>query len=230
MEGQGNSSRICRSINTKGAAASIVTKLEALPLTGENNLRLAVHQHHGYNVHVTWTIKFRYSFEPTVDRCLERWFDTPEECDMFRKEVRQHPIQGICSCVDSRYQPTLRKLLRRNKLQHCHLFPTLTAEDLDQPRWNRRRWSATKSLNVGVPCHPLNRCSTKNVNKLHFLLLSNTYIFHTNHPIYRRCPAGRSSLHTAPDIPDLGTYQPRTRRPLRSKFTNRERLTHFPSL
>ena len=93
MEGQGNSSITCRSINTKGAA-SIVTRLEARALTGENNLRLAVHQHHGYNVNVTCTIMFNYCGEPTVDRCLERWFDNPEECDMFREEVCQHPIQG----------------------------------------------------------------------------------------------------------------------------------------
>ena len=137
MAGQGNTfSRTCRSLNTKGAAP-IVTRLGARALTG-NNLHLAIHQYHGYNVHVTWTIKFKYSGEPPVDKCLERWFDNSEERKAFREEVRQHPIQGTCSCVDNSWQPTLRKLLGRKKLHHCYLFPTLTADDFDQPGWKQK--------------------------------------------------------------------------------------------
>jgi len=135
MVGQGNtSSRTCRSLNTKGAA-SIVTRLEARALTG-NNLQLAIHQHHGYKFHMTWTVNFKYSGER--DRCLERWSDTPEECDAFREEVRQHPIQGTFGCVANVWKPTLRKLLRRKKLQRCNLFPTLTARDFDQSGWKQK--------------------------------------------------------------------------------------------
>jgi len=132
MAGQGNTSfKTCHTINKRGAAA-IVTRLEARALTGEN-LNVAIHQHQAYDVHVTWTVKFKNPDEPPVDRYFERLFDTPEECDAFREEVRQHPIQGTYSCVDSGLKPALRKLLRRQKLQHCWLFPILTAGDFDQP-------------------------------------------------------------------------------------------------
>ena len=56
VTGQGNTSRTRRSLTAKGAPP-IVTRLEARVLTG-NNPRLNIHQHHGYNVHVTWTNKY----------------------------------------------------------------------------------------------------------------------------------------------------------------------------
>ena len=115
MAGQGNTSfKTCHTINKRGAAA-IVTRLEARALTGEN-LNVAIHQHQAYDVHVTWTVKFKNPDEPPVDRCFERCFDAPEEYDAFREEVRQHPIQGTCSCVDNVLKTTLRKLTQAKEV------------------------------------------------------------------------------------------------------------------
>ena len=136
MAGQGNTSKTCHTIVKRGAA-SIVTRLEARALTGDN-LNVEIHQHHAHNVHVTWTIKFKNPDEPLVGRYFERWFNTPEECDAFREEVSQHPIQGKCSCVDCGVKPTLSKLIGREKLQQCWLFPVLTAGDFDQPGWKQK--------------------------------------------------------------------------------------------
>ena len=61
------------------------------------------------------------------------------------------PYTRKYSCIDNKYQPTLRTLLRRNKFQHCHLFPTLTAEDLDQARWKQKVLECDKLIKRRCP-------------------------------------------------------------------------------
>lgn len=57
---------------------------------------------------------------------------------MFREELRQNPIEGICDCVDGVWKPKLHGLIRLKKLQRFNVHPTLTAAVLDQPGWKRK--------------------------------------------------------------------------------------------
>ena len=91
-------SKTSQSINSKGM--SIDRRLASLSLTG-NDLRIQIHKHIGFLLHIIWNVTDHNNVEAT--RCLERVFTKYEDLLDFSIQFKHRAFEGLCDCVCTRF-------------------------------------------------------------------------------------------------------------------------------
>jgi len=92
--GQGNpSSPASRTLSAR--LLSIVDRLASRSLTGQG-LRILVHQHFGYRLHLEWSDS---SSRDASSRFMERRFESWNDAESFATEICSLGYEGLCTCM-----------------------------------------------------------------------------------------------------------------------------------
>jgi hypothetical protein len=104
----------CSSQSIGSIGLSIVNKLTSRSIT-ENGLRIHVHQHVGFKLHLAWHVFDKYNNKSV--RCFERIFPELNDLYDFCKHLNG-AFTGLCDCVCSPFDQWMAGKFNPYFLQH----------------------------------------------------------------------------------------------------------------